>query len=177
MTKFDLKLNSYSYSYGYCTLTMKMITDIHTHLIPLVDDGSKSIEMSKNILLEMKKQGVVNIFLTPHVNSSVSYPNRDTHIKKFNELINGADEIGINLFLGAEIYLPFNFEFNLFKLYNGKRILLVEFSTLFETPIVEHSYNLIKKGFNVIIAHIERYKEYLSIESIIELRYGSLYPT
>ena len=40
--------------------------DFHNHLIPEVDDGSKSIEMSIDMLLEAQKQGITDIVSTIH---------------------------------------------------------------------------------------------------------------
>ena len=42
------------------------MTDIHNHLLYGIDDGSKSIEESIEVLKEMKKCGFDNIILTPH---------------------------------------------------------------------------------------------------------------
>lgn len=81
--------------------------DIHNHLMHNVDDGSKDIEMSKSILKLCQEQGINIIFLTPHVNSSVSRASRSDHLRKYNELSEVAKKFNIKLFLGAEIYIPF----------------------------------------------------------------------
>ena len=44
--------------------------DMHSHILPGIDDGAPSVEKSLVILNELKKQGVTNVCLTPH---SVSY--------------------------------------------------------------------------------------------------------
>jgi protein-tyrosine phosphatase len=153
------------------TLMNIVMIDIHNHFIHNVDDGSKDIEMTKKLLFISKEQNVKKIFFTPHVNSSVSKTSREDHIKKFNSLKKIANEIGIEIYLGAEIYLPFRLpELNYEKYKMGdKNILLVEFSTFAETPVYDHVFNLIKRGFRIIIAHVERY-EYLKIEDIYELK-------
>lgn len=45
---------------------MKGITDIHSHILFEVDDGSDSIETSLKLLRKEYEQGVRNIILTPH---------------------------------------------------------------------------------------------------------------
>lgn len=150
----------------------RVIIDIHNHLMYKVDDGSKSIDMSIKMLEESQKQGIKAIFLTPHVNSSVSLSKREEHISKFNILKKIAINYDIKLYLGAEIYIPFklpNLDFSKYTMSN-KKILLIEFSTYNETPIIDHVFNLMKKGFKIIVAHVERYK-YLSIDDVEELRH------
>ena len=52
--------------------------------------------------------------------------------------------------------------------------MLLEFSPYVETPILTHSFNLLKRGFKIVIAHVERY-EYLSEKEIIELKNMGVY--
>ena len=40
--------------------------DIHTHILPNVDDGSDSTEISIQMLKDAKNQGITDVFLTPH---------------------------------------------------------------------------------------------------------------
>ena len=40
--------------------------DLHTHVLPLVDDGSDSVQASVKMVKEAVEQGVTDIFLTPH---------------------------------------------------------------------------------------------------------------
>jgi protein-tyrosine phosphatase len=48
--------------------------DLHSHVLPGMDDGSPSMTESLNMLNEMVKAGYTKIITTPHVNSDV-YPN------------------------------------------------------------------------------------------------------
>ena len=52
---------------------MIKIVDFHSHILPCVDDGSKSLEMSIEMLKMMAKQGVRHVVATPHF-----YPQSDT---------------------------------------------------------------------------------------------------
>ena len=40
--------------------------DLHTHILPSVDDGSAKLEYSLNLLAEAQEQGVTDLILTPH---------------------------------------------------------------------------------------------------------------
>ena len=159
------------------TIVMKKaMIDIHNHFMPEVDDGSKSFEMSKELFSIAASQGVTTIFLTPHVNSSETKVSRDVHQTTYEKLKPMAAALGIDLYLGAEIYIPFrlpDLEFADYVLGSSKAI-LIEFSPYMETPIVDHAYNLKHRGFDVIIAHVERYN-YLTMEDIIELKQLGIY--
>jgi len=52
--------------------------------------------------------------------------------------------------------------------------ILVEFATEIESPIIDHAYNLKHMGYEVIIAHVERYN-YLTIEDLRELKTMGIY--
>ena len=158
------------------TIMNMILIDIHNHSMPYVDDGSKDSNMTFEMLSESKKQGVSKIIFTPHVNSSVTKSNRTKHIEVFNKLKLLESKLDMNFFLGAEIYIPFRIPDINFADYTmgDSKYLLLEFSTISETPITDHCYNLIKKGYKIIIAHIERYN-YLNFEDINELKSMGVY--
>lgn len=151
-------------------IIQKMI-DIHTHFMYGVDDGSKNIQMTEELLSMSSSQGVSAVFLTPHISSQLTDQELTKYQDKFNEISNLAKSFGIKCYLGAEIYIPFripNIDFTK-HLMGQSKVLLVEFSTYLETPVLDHTFNLIKKGFKIIIAHVERY-EYLSMNDLINLK-------
>lgn len=154
------------------TIRMRVrMIDIHSHLMYDVDDGSKNLLMTKKMLELYKKEGINSVFLTPHVNSPVSRSTREDHYEKYKIIRKLALDYNIDVFLGAEIYISFRLpqiDFSKYTMGNSK-FLLLEFSTQFDTPIYEHCYNLIKRGYKIIIAHVERYP-YLSLEEIMELK-------
>jgi len=151
-------------------IIQKMI-DIHNHLLYGVDDGSENLDMTIKLFEEYKNQGITTAFLTPHVNSSVSKESREIHIEKFNHLKPIAKKFNLNIHLGAEIYIPYKMPKLSFNQYlmGDSNVLLVEFSIFQETPINDHVYNLINKGYDVVIAHIERYN-YLKIDDLVEFK-------
>ena len=151
-------------------MNQKMI-DIHNHFLPFVDDGSMDFKMTEELLKISSKQGVKKIFLTPHVNSSVSKATREEHKNYFKKTKAIANKFNIQIFLGAEIYISYKLpDIDFSKYTMGEtNILLIEFSTYHPTSIIEHVYNLTARGYKVVIAHVERYK-YLTHDDLIELK-------
>ena len=58
-----------------------LVTDMHCHLLPLVDDGSKSLEESLEVMQAMKECGFEEIKLTPHFNYP-RFPNKADDIQE-----------------------------------------------------------------------------------------------
>ena len=81
----------------------KRMTDIHMHIIPGVDDGSFSVEMSMSMLFMAYKQGVREIFATPH--SSAFLHDRDFVLDQFASLKEQAEKMPLDmrLYLGCEV--------------------------------------------------------------------------
>jgi len=94
----------------------KSLIDIHCHYIYDVDDGSKDIEMSEKLFYECYLQNIKIIFLTPHVNSSVSKANRESHIEKYNKLKPIAKKnIILNFFWVQKYIFHLEFQILIFK--------------------------------------------------------------
>lgn len=141
------------------------MTDIHSHILFDVDDGSRTIEESIELLKQMKELGFNNVILTPHYIQGSEYCRANQEKKiKFNEIKEELKKqnIKINIFLGNEIFIN-NEIYELIK--NGKihtlnntRYILVELP--FHHPIMNLEdviYELKIKGLIPIIAHPERY--------------------
>ena len=139
--------------------------DIHNHLIYGVDDGSKSLEESIDILKNMKKCGYTDIIFTPHYIKDTRYSSsKDNNLKILNnikqELIN--NKIDLNLYLGNEIYIDDDIEDllndNLASSLNNSKYLLIELPMSGEYAGYQELFkDLIRKGYKVILAHPERY--------------------
>ncbi len=133
--------------------------DIHTHIIPNVDDGSKSLEISRELLNLELKNNVKNVFLTPHQNEMNL--NKELIENKFLELKENIKDIDINLYLGSEIYyydnLSEDLKNNKIIAMNNTKYLLIEFSTRYNIGIIDKLYDIKVLGYIPIIAHIERY--------------------
>ncbi len=148
--------------------------DIHTHILPGVDDGAKTKEEALEMLKLQIKSGITKVVLTPHVNNNVQKVSSKRYEDLFNEFSKYVyDNLeGIKLYLGYEVkYNPMrhtNYEEYIFKGFKHKYI-LIEFSTNHEEPITEVVYNLLRKGFIPIVAHAERYL-YLKFDDVKQLK-------
>ena len=152
--------------------------DIHTHIIPFVDDGSSSLEDSLAMVKHEISIGVDTIICTPH-HIFHRYEKSIEDIKKnFNLLKEEVEKqnLPIKLLLGQEIcythredILSFLNEGKLLTLNNSKYVLL-EFSFAREPEdITDIVYNFSIKGYKVIIAHVERY-EWINMDKVISLK-------
>ncbi len=132
--------------------------DYHSHILPAVDDGVRTLDESLTLLDYFEGLGVSDVVLTPHVMIGVN----DT-----DELVCGAyDELkgvyagSINLSLASEYMLDSGFAAHLergARLIEGDNI-LVE-TSYFSAPseLDMMLYDIISEGVTPIIAHAERY--------------------
>lgn len=137
-------------------------TDWHSHILPGVDDGIKTMEDSLAVLEEYERLGFKKVWLTPHIMEE--YPNEtDALRKKFEELKQNWKG-NVEIELAAENMLDTLFEERLEKndfLTIGEEgtHLLVE--TSYFTPpygMDEMIEEARKKGYYLILAHPERYR-------------------
>ncbi|WP_302625612.1 CpsB/CapC family capsule biosynthesis tyrosine phosphatase [uncultured Eubacterium sp.] len=141
------------------------ITDIHSHILFQVDDGSPSIETSLEILKKEYQQGVRNVICTPHYHAGECMPKPDVIKKNFLTLKREViKEIpGLELFLGNEIMACNDMvelleRGELFTLADSNYV-LVEFYPTVQYAQMERSINsFLNGGYTPIIAHCERYK-------------------
>lgn len=136
--------------------------DLHSHLLPGVDDGSRSVEQSAAVLARFAAEGVTAVVLTPHLLASQAPQGvPPAHDRAFDAL-RGAAPDGVQLFRGAEIMLDRPLEAVVAErravTLNGSRYLLVEFPRLVTNQTVEHALALVVAlGLVPVVAHPERY--------------------
>lgn len=155
------------------------VFDIHSHIIPFIDDGSDSLNDSVLLLNEAIKHGVTDIIATPHYCPNRGFSADAVEIKeRFNLLISEikSKNLPINVYLGQEIYC---YEYDniikklddgeLLTLNNTKYVLLEYSMSSMPKNIFENIYNLTVHGYKPIIAHIERYK-WMTVNIASELK-------
>lgn len=144
-------------------------TDMHCHLIPTVDDGSKCIEESINCLQTLQAVGYKKVYITPHF-CVPRFPNdEDDIVRRYGQLRQAAAEAGIEIEMAGiagEYRIDRGFAQRLeqprFLKINDK-YLLVELSLHEQMPgCDEMIFELQTRGYEVILAHPERYP-YLNI--------------
>lgn len=139
------------------------MTDFHTHILPAVDDGSKNVAESTEMLASLAKQGIINVVATPHFyanNESVEtfLARRQNAYKQLaKEMPPGSPQI----FLGAEIryYEGLSRLDKLEELcVQGSKLLLIEMpERKWPESTVREITDLASGGrFIPVLAHIER---------------------
>lgn len=167
--------------------------DLHSHVLFGIDDGSKSIEESVEILREASKQGITDMIVTPHYMEGTKY-NCNNKMKRelFQELLDKVfdEDIDIRLHLGNEVYLTEEFlellEKDEIMTLNDSKYLLLEFPL--NNMIVgtgDILFKLIGQGYIPVLAHPERYKifqrhpehimKYLDMGVLLQGNFMSLY--
>lgn len=143
-------------------------TDMHSHLIPGIDDGSKTMDDTLIMLEKFKALGYKKVITTPHVMSDF-YQNTPEII--LGGLADVRAEIAkrgldIEIEAAAEYYLDFNVndfiqQKNLLTF--GKNHVLFELSfTQEQAGVNEIIFNMITEGYKPILAHVERYPFYFN---------------
>ena len=155
----------------------KVKVDMHSHLIPGIDDGAQNMEETIAMLAKFEALGFSKIITTPHIKHP-SYPNSSAIILSgLNEVRNQMKELGISLTLeaAAEYYYDESFLEKVKSrdlLTFGDNYVLFEFSFYHTPTFVDVLFDeLIKAGYKPVIAHFERYLYFLgSIEKAVEWR-------
>ncbi len=148
--------------------------DIHSHVLPMVDDGSNSVETSLEMVSNAIKQGVKHLFLTPHYRG-VFKLSKNQLKERFNEFRDYVLQKGldINLYLGQEIHVDIDTKKSLsgdqLLTLNDSKYLLLEFNYNHECEIVEYVYEFKRMGYIPIVAHAERYS-YFTLDDAFEVK-------
>ena len=138
--------------------------DFHSHILPNVDDGSRSIDETFNLIKEAKEAGFEGIICTSHYMENyyeTDRPEREVWINAIHENLKNKN-IEMNLYLGNEIYMSDNI---IKLLEDGKATTMNDTSyVLFELPLNVEPMNLYDMVYEMqqykivpILAHPERY--------------------
>ena len=157
---------------------MTGLFDIHCHIVPHVDDGSKSLEESRRMLEMEYEDGVRTIIMTPHFR----YDMFETPLEEVKEQFERVKEMAeqqfkdLRVFLGCELHSSMDMVSCLDEgrrlTLAGSRYVLAEFSAR-DTKgyIMERVRQLVMNGYHPIIAHLERYPAVRGdLEMISDLR-------
>lgn len=144
---------------------MRGIIDIHTHMLPGVDDGSRNLEQTKDMLAESYRQGVRAVIFTPHYEEGVYMKNR-AELEEILEQVKAEaakDMPDMDLYIGNEIYftndVPDMLSSGKLCTLAGSRYVLIEFATNINYEVLKSSlYRILLEGFIPILAHAERYQ-------------------
>lgn len=163
--------------------------DLHSHIVPEIDDGSASLEVTKDMLINAYNEGTRYICATSHYIFGDFQIQKGIYDDKFLSVRKLGEEIGIQVVKALEVYLTPN----LLELYkegqiwciNEKKYMLIELP-MREIPLYTEDvlYNLRLCGVTPIIAHPERnfkiannldiLKELLEQGNLAQINAGSL---
>ena len=156
-------------------MLMKVI-DFHTHILPAIDDGSKSVEESIALLKEEKAQGIDIVVVTPHFYPQHDRPEKFLARRKraYDALVEEIepDDNLPHIIQGAEVYY-----FNGIGQWEGLRDFTIENTkyVLLEMPMTkwtDRMYDDIadiyrSQGLIPIIAHLDRYINIFNVKGIV----------
>ncbi len=137
--------------------------DIHSHLLPGIDDGSKEASQSVEYIKKLQGLGFQKLLCTPHIFSEL-YPNTPDTIHaalEETQLALKEAQVAIEINAAAEYMVDDTFTVSNELLCLPNKHVLIEMSYLTEMPSIEKIiFELQVKGYKVILAHPERYSFY-----------------
>ncbi len=141
---------------------MMKICDLHTHVLPGVDDGAPTMEYALQMLENAVASDVTMLAVTPHCGGSCgNYLDGDLQ-QRFSRLQQAAADLPVELVLGAEVWadaqLPHALAQGKLPTIHRSRYLLTEFAAD-STPedFATALESILKQGYVPLIAHPERY--------------------
>lgn len=162
-------LNLFKRKYTPRPIFAALGTDMHCHLIPQVDDGSKCIEESIECLNTLKAVGYEKVIITPHFQYPRFNNDEDDIRRRYEDVKKAAKKAGVEIEIagiGGEYRIDSGFKKRVenprfLKLSN--KYVLVEFSLHQQMMgCDEMIFDMQMKGYEVILAHPERYP-YLNV--------------
>jgi protein-tyrosine phosphatase len=141
-----------------------LVADLHSHLVPAIDDGSPDVTTSVSLIRGMVDLGYKKIITTPHILWEV-YPNTpDVIINGFEEVKEAVrrEKIDVELHAAAEYFMDDHFDEHLQSkqplLKLSGNMVLVEFSMLTAPMDLQQVlFELQMQNYQPVLAHPERY--------------------
>ncbi len=144
-----------------------LFQDIHSHLLPGIDDGSPDVDTSIHLLRGLSQAGIHDFICTPHIISDM-YRNTPETISKALSILEeacAANNLNVKLSAAAEYMVDDGF---ISKLENGEKLLTLEKNyLLIEFPyytlpsrLSEITFQILSNNYNPVLAHPERYHYY-----------------
>lgn len=139
-------------------------TDVHSHILPGIDDGSPDLETSLHLIKGLHAIGIRKCVATPHIIGDLYRNDPDTIDAALKKVIAGCDEAGINMEISAAAeYMLDDYFMQLLQqkkplLTLHKNILLTELPYSVQPDNIEELvFNILTEGYKPVLAHPERY--------------------
>ncbi|MDD4700568.1 MAG: hypothetical protein PHV07_10035 [Oscillospiraceae bacterium] len=153
-----------------------MLLDIHSHILPQIDDGSSSMKESLKLMSIQKEQGADAIIATPHFYADYCdlYEYTQNALEAFNHLKKNANEGTPELFLGYEVKyfngISENELTNKLTLGNTEFILVeMPYAPISEKMLDEIEAISLNLGLTPILAHVDRYVSFPGFRDVMKL--------
>ena len=154
---------------------MNGFVDLHTHVLPGVDDGAKNTDEAMELVRMAFQNGTRTMFLTPHYRG-VFKKNKPDHLREvFSLFCRQAEQAfpGMKLCLGNEVYFETEAPGKLLageilSLCDSQYALLEFRSASLRSQIITGVSETIRHGFTPIIAHIERYDIFCKDPTLVD---------
>jgi protein-tyrosine phosphatase len=154
---FSSSTNNIAADYG------SLLTDFHSHLIPGIDDGCRTIAESLELIRQFADLGYKKLITTPHIQDEFFRNTPEIILNGLEELKNAVRKSGIKIQIEAagEYLIDDGFEKKIKTgelLTFGQKHILVEMSYFMDHPNLKSIlFQLQIEGYKVILAHPERY--------------------
>ena len=156
--------------------------DIHSHILPGVDDGAEHPRETARMISIAVKEGVRAVIATSHVEAGMGVEYLEKYARAYNKVRKyiAAHEIPLQLYHGQELFYSDGIVEALKKeevlTMNGTRYVLVEFPVFESYQYIERALNRLQNaGCWPILAHVERYRSLRDIKYIKELKKQGAY--
>jgi len=151
-----------------------MFVDIHSHILPNIDDGSNSEATTLKMLRTAEGEGIVAIIATPHFIPGYNSYDEEQLQCKF-ELVNSiikSNNINISFYLGSELFIDIDaikcLANTTCHTLADSDYVLVELPIRWNSTVIENLlYNIGLQGYKIILAHIERYDYLMDNPSLL----------
>ncbi len=149
--------------------------DIHSHILPKIDDGSTDINTTIQMIRNAEKQGTTSLVATPHFcigYGETEYLKVKSMVAELKRIVEN-EEINIELFHGQEVYYTENivelYKEGIIGTINDTKYMLIElplkeFDIL---DILNELYEIKIRGIVPILAHPERYRPFIHNQLLI----------
>lgn len=149
-------------------------TDLHSHLIPGVDDGVETIDQAMDCLRGLAERGIQKVITTPHINKE-QYPNNETVLTEACEKLReqaDKEQLSIQIEVAAEYMLDTFFLDHLDKTdlltFGPERYLLIETGWLAPPLLLDEMlFRIQTNGYIPVLAHPERYSYYATDPEVL----------
>ena len=152
-------------------------TDVHSHLLPGIDDGVQSIDESLEVIRGFVNLGFKKLITTPHIMNDFYKNDREIITNKLSDVREAVKVEGLDITIeaAAEYYLDEHFLEEINSTNNlltfGDNYVLFELSFMTKPLTIKDAiFNMQTRGYRPVLAHAERYLYFHSkIEDLVEI--------